>query len=83
MSDTDDQDGPDVQDIDDCEDWTTTTAHNFAGMDVRVTLDSETVEGSITRIWEYKGDPTRIDVDVPDRDEPVNVTPGNDHVGVI
>lgn len=83
MSDSDNQEDPDVQPIEECKNWTVATDHNFVGMSVRATLDSETVEGSISRIWEYKGDPSRIDVDVPGRDEPVNVNPRSDHVEVI
>lgn len=65
------------------EDWERIEkGHAFRGMDVRISTDSRTVEGTITAIWEYCGDPTRIDVDVGEA-EPLNANPKSDHVEVL
>lgn len=64
------------------EDWErVTSGHAFIGMDVRVETDVREVEGMITAIWEYQGDPTRFDVQV-EGDELLNVNPTADHVEV-
>lgn len=59
-----------------------TEGHSFLGMRVRVETDTRTVEGPITAIWEYEGDPTRFDVQV-EGDEVLNCNPQADHVEVL
>lgn len=64
------------------DDWERITeGHNFIGMAVRISTDARTVEGPIVAIWEYRGDPTRIEIE-PDEGEPLNANPKSDHVEV-
>ncbi|SEO70068.1 hypothetical protein SAMN05216388_101740 [Halorientalis persicus] len=65
------------------EDWVRVErGHAFIGMRVAITTDARTVEGPITAIWEYRGDPTRVEVE-PDEGEPLNANPKSDHVEVL
>lgn len=56
--------------------------HAFIGMVVRITTDARTVEGPITAIWEFQGDPTRIEIE-PEEGGPLNANPKSDHVEVL
>jgi len=56
------------------EDWEFVTDHTFVGMDVLATRsDGTEIEGTIAEIWEYQGQPRRLDVDRGDEEPPLNI----------
>lgn len=67
---------PDRPEFDDPR-WELVVDHPFINADVQVEIGDRVVEGVIDSIWEYRGDPERVDIRTED-DEIVNIKHGDD-----
>lgn len=72
----------DVQAPTDTAGWEVVSEHPFIGMRVAISLDGEHLEGTVAAIWEYEGDPRRLDVDVDGRETSLNVSPDSNRVTI-
>ena len=64
------------------EGWTLVESHPFVGMEVTLDWDGESIEGRVATIWEFQGEPRRVDVDVVGEDRTINIDRGADKLEV-